>query len=87
MIQPASLFTYYMVIHHMSTRTLELLAPELFVQQFVQADNKAYKGNMKAPQYLPFVKGIHEWPVDSPHKGTEMLKVFPYHDFIVWNIV
>ena len=25
--------------------------------------------NIKGPHHCPFVKGIHPWPVDSPHKG------------------
>ena len=33
--------------------------------------------------YWPFVSGIYWWLVDSPHKGTVMLKVFPYHDVIM----
>ena len=40
------------------------------------------KGNIKALHYWPFVRGIHWLPVDSPHKGPVMLKVFPRHDII-----
>ena len=32
--------------------------------------------NTKPTSYWPFVRGIHWWWVDSPHKG----KVFPCHD-------
>ena len=32
---------------------------------------------------LPFVRGIHRWPVDSPHKGTATQKMFPFDDVIV----
>ena len=28
---------------------------------------------------LPFVKEIHRWPVDSPHKGPVMRKAYPFH--------
>ena len=28
---------------------------------------------------LAFVRGIHRWPVDSPHKGPVTLKMFPEH--------
>ena len=34
---------------------------------------------------LAFVRGIHRWPVDSPHKRPVMLKMFPFDDFIVHN--
>ena len=29
---------------------------------------------------LAFLRGIHRWPVNSPHKGTVMRKMFPFHD-------
>ena len=33
--------------------------------------------------YWPFVRGIHQWPVDSPPNGPVMRKVFPCHDLIM----
>ena len=32
---------------------------------------------------LAFVRGIHRWPVNSPHKGPVMRKRFPFHDIIM----
>ena len=32
---------------------------------------------------LTLVRGIHRWPVDSPHKGPATQKIFPYDDVIV----
>ena len=32
---------------------------------------------------LAFVRGIHRWPVDSPHKGLVTRKMFPFNDVIV----
>ena len=32
---------------------------------------------------LAFVRGIHWWPVDSPHKGPVMRKMFPFDDIIM----
>ena len=32
---------------------------------------------------LAFVREIHWWPVDSPHKGPVMWKMFPFHDVIM----
>ena len=29
------------------------------------------------------VRGIHRWPVDSPHKGPIMKKMFPFDDVIM----
>ena len=31
---------------------------------------------------LVFVRGIHRWPVDSPHKGPITQKIFPFDDAI-----
>ena len=32
---------------------------------------------------LAFVRGIHWWPVNSPHKGPVMWKIFPFDDVII----
>ena len=55
------------------------LAYQLFVQQFVKAD---LKEKINALHYWSFVRGIHWWPVDSPHKGPVIQKASPYHDII-----
>ena len=37
---------------------------------------------------LAFVRGIHRWPVKSPHKWPVTRKVFPFDDvFIYWDFV
>ena len=32
---------------------------------------------------LAFVRGIHRWPVNSPHKGPITRKMFPFDDVIM----
>ena len=32
---------------------------------------------------LAFVKGIHRWPVNPPHKGPVTWKMFPFDDVIM----
>ena len=32
------------------------------------------------PASLAFVRGIHRWPVNSPHKGPVTRKLVPFHD-------
>ena len=32
---------------------------------------------------LAFVRGIHRWPVNSPHKGPVTQKMFPFDDIII----
>ena len=34
---------------------------------------------------LVFVRGIHRWPVNSPHKGPVTRKIFPFDDVIMAN--
>ena len=35
---------------------------------------------------LAFVRGIHKWPVNSPHKGPVTRKMFPFDDVIMcWS--
>ena len=34
---------------------------------------------------LAFVRGIHRWPVNSPHKGPVTRKLFPFDDVIMGN--
>ena len=53
--------------------TTQTLATGLFIQQLVGNDNKE---NIKALHCWPFVRGVHLSPVDSPHKGSVMRKVF-----------
>ena len=35
---------------------------------------------------LAFVRGIHRWPVNSPHKGPVTRKMFPFDDVIMNEI-
>ena len=32
---------------------------------------------------LAFVRGIHQWPVDSSHKGPVMWKMFPFNNIVM----
>ena len=34
---------------------------------------------------LAFVRGIHRWPVNSPHKGPVTRKMFPFDDVMMAN--
>ena len=41
------------------------------------------KENIKVPRHWPFVRGIHRWPVNSPHKWPVSRKMFPFDDVIM----
>ena len=51
----------------------------LFTQPFIQAQIKKNQSSSS----LAFVRGIHRWPVNSPHKGPVMRKMFPFDDVIM----
>ena len=40
---------------------------------------------MGAMASLAFVRRIHRWPVNSPHKWPVMQRLFPLDDFIKWK--
>ena len=43
------------------------------------ADQRIYQSSAS----LAFVRGIHRWPVNSPHKGPVTRKMFPFDDVIM----
>ena len=49
-------------------------------QPFIQAQ---IKENIKSSASLAFVRGIHRWPVNSPHKWPVTRKMFPFDDVIM----
>ena len=50
-------------------------ASRLFTQPF----QRKYQSSAS----LAFVRGIHRWPVNSPHRGSVALKLFPFDDVII----
>ena len=42
-----------------------------------------YLGENQSSASLAFVRGIHRWPVNSPHKGPVTRKMFPFDDVIM----
>ena len=57
------------------------LAFPLYFQTLVQDNDKE---DIKFRITDPLCRGIHRWPVGSPHKGPEMQKAFPCYDVIMW---
>ena len=41
--------------------------------------------NIKDLRYWPFVRGIHRWPVNSPHKWPVTQKTFPFDGVIMYR--
>ena len=48
---------------------------------YSDADQRKHQSSVS----LAFVRGIHRGPVNSPHKGPVTLKMFPFHDVIMWK--
>ena len=46
-----------------------------------------YKRKHQSSASLAFVREIHRWPVNSPHKGPVTQKMFPFHDVIMILLV
>ena len=57
-------------------------ASRLFIQPFIQAQIKEKRKHQSSAP-LSFVRGIHRWPVNSPHKGPVTRKRFPFDDVIM----
>ena len=66
--------------HHMSIMMSQITCNWTAWSTFCSAKKQ---DNMKAWHYWPFVRGIHQSLVDSPHKGPVMQKAFPYDDIIL----
>ena len=47
------------------------------------ADQRKHQSSVS----LAFVRGIHRWQVNSPHKGPVTRKMFPFDDVIMLTIV
>ena len=45
--------------------------------------NRLFRRRLKKPASLAVVKGVHRWPVDSPHKGPLSWEMFPFDDVIM----
>ena len=46
---------------------------------YSSVDQRKYQSSVS----LAFVRGIHQWPVNSPHKWPVTWKMFPFHDVIM----
>ena len=82
------LFTH-MHHHHYSDVMLGAMASPItsltvdYSTVYSGADQRKYQSSAS----LAFVRGIHRWPVDSPHKGPATRKMFLFDDVIIWSFV
>ena len=62
-----------------TTMASQIAASRLFTQPFIMRRSKKHQSSAS----LAFVRGIHRWPVNSPHKGSVTRKMFPFDDVII----
>ena len=54
----------------------------LYSTAYSGTDQRKHQGSAS----LAFVRGIHRWPVNPPHKRPVMLKMFPFDDVIMCHV-
>ena len=75
-------------IFHYSDVIINAIAPQLTGVSMVYsivcsgADQRKYQSSAS----LTFVRGIHRWPVNSPHKWPVTRKMFPFYDVILRSV-
>ena len=74
------------IIHHYNDVIMCAMASQITNLTIIYATVYSRRGSKKTSKLRPlaFVRGIHRWPVNSPHKGPVMRKLFPYDDVIMY---
>ena len=72
------------VIHYgdvtMSAMTSQFTGVWIVYSPFVHTQIRKHQSSAS----LAFVRGIHRWPVNSPHKRPVTRKMFTFEDVIIW---
>ena len=63
----------------MGTMASQITSLTIVYSRFIQ---RAYQRKHQSSASLAFVRGIHRWPMNSPHKGSNQ-KMFPFDDVIM----
>ena len=72
---------------HYSDVTISAMASQItsltivYSTVYSGADQRKHQSSAQ----VAYVRGIHRWPVDSPHKGPVTWKMFPFDDVIMHN--
>ena len=66
----------------MSAMASQITSVSIVYLMFVQAQ---IKENITGSASLAFVRGIHQWPVSSWHKGQVTWKMFQFDDAIMYK--
>ena len=76
---------FVVVIWHYSDVIMSTTASQITVVSIVYSTVHSYADQRKhqSSATLAFVRGIHRWPVNSPHKGPVTHEMFPFDDVII----
>ena len=82
MLSPTTHFYYHDVI--MSAMVSQITSLTIvYSTVYSGADQRTHQ----SPASLAFVRGIHRWPVNSPHKGPVTRTMFPFDDIIMSDCI
>ena len=77
------LFKLILVTHHHEITTSAMMSQITGIWTVCSlVCSGAHQRNHQSSVLLTFVRGIHQWLVDSPHKGPVTRKMFPF-DYII----
>ena len=71
--------THWGQVKHICVSNLTIIGSDNDLSPYPGADQRKHQSTAS----LAFVKGIHRWPVNSPHKGPVTWKMFPFDDVIM----
>ena len=78
----------YFSMHHYGDVIMSAMASQIASLTIVCA--AVYPGadqkRLQSSASSAFVRGIHQWPVNSPHKGPVTRKMFPFDDVIMTTL-
>ena len=77
--------TGHLYICHYSDVIMSMMASQITGVTIVYSTECSGTGQRKhqSSASLAYVRGIHRWPVNSPHKGPVTRKMFPFDDVIM----
>ena len=80
-LNPIEWLTHYrdVIMNTIATQITSLTIVHLAV--YSGSDQRKHQSSAS----LAFVRGIHHWPVNSPHKWPVTRKMFPFDDVIMYN--
>ena len=84
LLQKTMMSIRWQLVMHYRDIIMSATAPQFTSGSIVYST--CYSGTDKKHQSsasLAFVTGLHQWPVDSPHKGPITRKMFPCDDVIM----